>query len=206
MSRGRGRSLPAAVPFSEPNASSAMLKEDLARTWTMLRPRHSRPGAAFEFLCTPGVHAVVVFRFAHWLIGRPLLLRVFLEPLRVLLYNWVRTAWGIQIGRTARIGPGFYVGHFGGILVGRDVVIGKNACISQGVTIGLGGRGERYGAPVIGDDVYIAPGAKLFGKIRIGDNVSIGANAVVYKDIPDHAVVAAAPGYKILYFKNERPA
>jgi serine O-acetyltransferase len=58
--------------------------------------------------------------------------------------------------------------------------------------------------PVIGDDVYIAPGACIFGAIRIGNNVRIGANAVVCKDIPDDAVVALDPGFTIISYRGNR--
>ena len=65
------------------------------------------------------------------------------------------------------------------------------------MTIGVAGKGEKRGCPIIGDNVYIAPGAKLFGKIKIGNNVKIGANAVVYKDIPDGATVVSLGEIKI---------
>jgi serine O-acetyltransferase len=101
--------------------------------------------------------------------------------------------FGVSIPSSTKIGPGFYIGHFGGIVIHADVVIGKNCNISQGVTIGIAPRGKRQGVPVIGDNVYIGPGAKIFGKIRIGNNVAIGANCVVTKDIPDNAVVVGIP-------------
>ena len=63
--------------------------------------------------------------------------------------------------------------------------IGRNVTIFHQVTIGRS-RGE---APVIGDNVFIGPGAKIFGGIRIGDNVNIGANCVVFQDVPDNATV-----------------
>lgn len=105
--------------------------------------------------------------------------------------------FGVQVNYLADIGPGFYIGHFGGISVSPHCKIGKNCNISQGVTIGTGGRGERHGAPDIGDNVYIGPGAKLFGRIRVGNNVAVGANAVVTKDVPDNAVVAGVPARAI---------
>jgi serine O-acetyltransferase len=74
--------------------------------------------------------------------------------------------------------------------------------MSQGITIGISGSGERRGVPTIGNDVYIAPGARLFGKIAIGNNVKIGANAVIHRDIPDNAVVVLDPGYKIISYKG----
>src|SRR5207248_8297066 len=139
--------------------------------------------------CAPGFHAVVVYRFGRWALGLPSLVRVPLGVLYQLLYLVIRICWGIEIPRAAQIGPGLYVGHFGGIAVSRRAVIGRNCALSQQVTIGVDGRGERFGAPLIGDDVYIAPGARLYGRIRIGNNVKIGPNAVVGEDIPDDAVV-----------------
>lgn len=101
--------------------------------------------------------------------------------------------YGIQIPHTTQIDKGFYIGHFSCIVVSRYAVIGKNVNISQGVTIGKANRGERAGAAIINDEVYIGPGAKIVGKVYIGKNSAIGANAVVTKDIPENAVVAGVP-------------
>ncbi len=100
---------------------------------------------------------------------------------------------GIEIAPEATIGPGLYVGHFGGITVTPHAVIGRRCNLSQGVTIGVDGIGERRGAPRIGDEVYIGPGAKVFGKITIGNGVAIGANAVVGTDVPHGVTVAGVP-------------
>jgi serine O-acetyltransferase len=102
--------------------------------------------------------------------------------------------FGIAIPYRTQIGPGFYIGHFGGITVSPDAKIGQNCNISQDVTIGRSNRGERAGAPTVGDGVYIGPGAKLIGRISIGNNVAIGANCVVTRDVPDDAVVVGVPG------------
>ncbi len=110
--------------------------------------------------------------------------------------------WGISLSRSTEIGEGFYIGHYGGIFIAGDVKIGKNVNISQDVTIGLSGKGNKKGCPVIGDNVYIAPGAKLFGKIYIGNNVKIGANAVVYKDVPDDSIVVLEYSMKIIPRKD----
>jgi serine O-acetyltransferase len=133
------------------------------------------------------------------------MIRVFLEPLYLFLSHRVRTRWGIEIDRSAVIGPGCYIGHYGGITISGLATIGRHFNISQQVTLGLSGKGTKEGAPTIGNDVYIGPGAKLYGKIRVGNNVKIGPNAVVYRDIPDDAVVALEPGYKILSFKGNHP-
>jgi serine O-acetyltransferase len=110
----------------------------------------------------------------------------------------IQILWGIEIPRSTVVGPGLFIGHFGGITISAAAVLGRNASISQNVTIGVAGSGEKLGVPVIGDDVYIAPGARLFGRITIGHNVKIGANAVIYKDVPDNSVAVLDPGFRIL--------
>lgn len=95
--------------------------------------------------------------------------------------------------QTFNIGKGFYIGHWGQIFVSSEAVIGNNCNISQGVTIGVSNRGNNKGAPTIGDRVYIGPGVKIFGNIKIGNDVSIGANDVVTKDIPDNSVAVGIP-------------
>ncbi len=175
----------------------SILKEDLARTYALAEG--GLTGKILECFRQPGTHAVVVLRFGQWLLGRPLIVRVFLEPLYIYLDHRLHAKWGIQILRRATIGPGFYIGHYGGIFVADGTVIGKQCSISQDVTIGIAGEGPRRGCPVIGDNVYIAPGAKVNGRIRIGNNVRIGPNAVVTKDIPDYALVHARPVQVVVF-------
>ncbi len=163
-------------------------------------------GGAIECLRSPGVHAVAVYRFGSWTVRLPVWARLALEPLYLVLNVLIKILWGIEISRHARIGPGFYVGHFGGITISPHAVIGANCSLSQSVTIGVTGEGAQRGAPVIGDDVYIGPGARLFGRIIIGSNVKIGANAVIHKDIPDNAVAALDPGFRIISYRGNRRA
>ncbi|WP_300603518.1 serine acetyltransferase [Niabella sp.] len=107
--------------------------------------------------------------------------------------------YGIQIPYPTNINKGLYIGHFGDIVVNLNATLGKNVNISQGVTIGQANRGAFKGAAILGDEVYIAPGAKIVGKITIGNNVAIGANAVITRDVPDDAVVVGIPGKIISY-------
>jgi len=107
--------------------------------------------------------------------------------------------YGIQIPAGTRIGKGFYIGHFDSIVVSGNAVIGDNCNISQGVTIGVSVRGSKKGVPMIGNNCYMAPGVKNIGKIKIGNNIAIGANAVVTKDIPDNTVVIGVPARAISY-------
>ena len=102
--------------------------------------------------------------------------------------------FGISIPFETQIGSGFYIGHFGGIVVNEECVIGKNCNISHGVTLGVVNRGDKQGCPTIGDNVYIGPGAKIVGKIKVGNFAAIGANCVVTHDVPDYGVVVGIPG------------
>lgn len=104
---------------------------------------------------------------------------------------------GISIPPDTQIGSGFYIGHFGGIVVNDKSVIGSNCNISHNVTLGQTNRGKKAGYPIIGDNVYIAPGAKIIGSVRVGNNVSIGPNAVVVDNIPDNSVVVNNKGQVI---------
>jgi len=179
-----------------------MIKKDILRTYNLIQ------GNKIEKIIgcfrSPGVHAVIVFRFGKWLKDRNIFLRIFFEPIYLFLYHRVRSKWGIEIPRSAEIGEGLYIGHYGGIIISGSATIGKNVNISQQIVIGISGQGEKIGVPTIGDNVYIAPGVKIFGKISIGNNVKIGANAVIFKDIPDNAIVVLDPGFKIISFKGNR--
>lgn len=157
-------------------------------------------------LLAPGAHAVTAFRFGHWLLGQPKLVRLVLDPVYHVLDIGVRILWGIEISRHAVAAPGLIIGgsHFGGITVSGKTVLGRDCTISQNVTIGMSGQGDRAGVPIIGDCAYVAPGARVFGKIVVGNNVKIGANAVVYKDIPDRAIVVLDPGFRIVSYKGNR--
>ena len=89
------------------------------------------------------------------------------------------------------------IAQFGGITVGA-ATIGRHCNLSQSLTIGVSGHGDKHGRPTIGEHVYLAPGANVFGKVTVGHYVKIGANAVIYPDIPNMAVVARKPGFEIL--------
>ena len=177
-----------------------MLKQDILRTYNLIHGNKLKK--IIGCYRSPGVHAVITFRFGQWLRRRTFIVRILLEPIYLFLFHRIRAKWGIDIPRSTDIGEGFYVGHFGGITISPSAKIGRNVNISQLVTIGVSGQGEKAGCPVIGDNVYLAPGAKVFGKISVGNNVKIGANAVVYKDIPDNAIVVLDPGFKIISYKG----
>lgn len=119
--------------------------------------------------------------------------RYSIYPLARFFLSRLKYKLGISIPYYTNIGSGFYIGHFGGIVVNGRSIIGKNCNISHGVTIGMANRGRNKGYPRIGDNVYIGPGAKIIGSVTVGNNVAIGANSVVTHNIPDNAVVVGIP-------------
>jgi len=121
------------------------------------------------------------------------LLKYMIYPLARIMLHHLTYKLGISIPPSTKIGSDFYIGHFGGIVINHKSVIGKNCNISQGVTLGQANRGANKGYPSLGDNVYIGPGAKIVGAVKIGNNVAIGANCVVTKDIPDNSVVVGVP-------------
>jgi serine O-acetyltransferase len=149
----------------------------------LLRPLLIGEGLKYQFW----------MRTCAFTVSRPWL-RFLAYPVARLMLMRVTYKLGISIPYRTKIGPGFYIGHFGGIVVNHAAVIGRNCNISQGVTIGQANRGSREGTPTIGDNVYIGPGAKIVGAVRIGNNVAIGANCVVTADVPDNGVVVGVPG------------
>ena len=126
------------------------------------------------------------YRFSHWLWKHhvPLLPRL-LWQLQYLLFNS-----SVPASCTLKKGVTFAYGGIG-VVVHARAVVGRNCMIGQGVTIG--GKSGWYEVPVIGDNVEMNAGARILGPVRIGNNVIIGANAVVVKDVPDNCVVAGVP-------------
>ena len=110
-------------------------------------------------------------------------------------------SYGYQINPSTKIGKGLYIGHRGTIIVNSKAIIGECCNLSPGVTIGQTNRGNRKGAPVIGNKVWIGTNAVIVGHITIGDNVLIAPNAYVNIDIPNNSIVLGNPA-KIISKEN----
>ncbi|WP_419705369.1 serine O-acetyltransferase [Promicromonospora sp. NFX87] len=101
---------------------------------------------------------------------------------------------GADIAWSARIGPGLVLWHPTGVVIGPRVVVGRDARVQQGITLGAArSRTGKEGDPVLGDGVYVGAGARVLGPVRVGDRARIGANAVVLTDVPDDASAVGVP-------------
>jgi serine O-acetyltransferase len=147
--------------------------------------------------CYPGLQALSLHRFAHWLhvLGLPFIPR-FISYLS-------RFFTGIEIHPGATIGKGVFIDHGMGVVIGETTIIGDYALIYQGVT--LGGTGKESGKrhPTLGENVVVGAGAKVLGNLLIGSNVRIGAGSVVLRDVPSDCTVVGIPG-RVLYRAGEK--
>lgn len=140
-------------------------------------------------LNSPGLHAIWVYRLAHrlWLRGGPAKLVA-----RVLM-TVARSLTGVEIHPGATIGRRFFIDHGMGVVIGETAEVGDDVMLYHGVT--LGGRSlqkvKRH--PTVGSRVTIGAGARILGPVYIGDDVQVGANSVVVKDVPAGAVATGIP-------------
>lgn len=157
--------------------------------------RYSNKSSIVLILTTQGLWALYIYRFFNAIylgslpkaIKKPLLLSA------VFFQKVIEILTGISIPYSARIGNSFYIGHFGGIFINAKAIIGNNCNISQGVTIGVSGRGEKRGIPIIKDNVYIGANAVIAGKIEIGNNCVIAANSLVTSSVKENCTVMGVP-------------
>ncbi len=188
---------PALVPAAPPDAAPppgawASLRADLGRYF-----RYARAETLWQrvriAVHTEAIAALAVYRLGRWLRDEaPPPARVALKVPHSLAHEVVRVALGICLSPDARIGPGLYIGHSGGIWVAPGAVIGRNCNLSQGVTLGIGGT-VRRGAPVLGDRVWIGPKATVSGPVRIGAGAVVGANSLVVTNVPEKGVAVGVP-------------
>lgn len=140
-----------------------------------------------------GLWVMVVYRFGRWVHDLHLAIpRVILSTVYRCLKLLSQVLTGIDLPREATVGRRFKIEHFGGIVISPAAVFGDDVVVRQGVTVDLRRTGER-GAPIIGDRVDIGAGAKILGPIVIGNDVMIGANAVVIRDVPSNSIAVGIP-------------
>jgi serine O-acetyltransferase len=148
-------------------------------------------------LCSPGVHAIWIHRVAHglWRSGWHLTGR------------WVshvgRFLTGIEIHPAAILGPGLFIDHGMGVVIGETAEVGENVSILQGVTLGGTSLKREKRHPTIGDNVMIGAGAKVIGAFTIGAGSRIGSGSVVVREVPENCVVVGVPG-RITFRNGER--
>jgi serine O-acetyltransferase len=146
----------------------------------------------------PGFRAIATHRFGEWTLAFPRetlgekLIGKVIDRTYLAAHRYVRNHHGIELPRRTRVGKAVMLAHQGGIVIHQNTVIGDRCLIHQNVTIGNAGRGvPRDRGPVIGNDVELGVGAVVLGHVKVGDGARIGANVVVYIDVPPNATLVA---------------
>lgn len=151
-----------------------------------------------SFLFEPGYKYILWMRITRYFWLKKGIWMPFYVICRFILKHFAYK-YTFDVSYRAKIGPGLSIAHHGYLVVRAAATIGKNCSLRPDVVIGK--RLTDEDAAVLEDNVDIGVGAKIVGGVHIGNNVIIGANAVVTKDIPDNAIVAGIPA-KILRFKE----
>jgi len=139
--------------------------------------------------CYPGLHAVWMHRFNHWLWKHHF---YFLARFKS---HVARFLTGIEIHPGATIGRRVFIDHGLGVVVGETAEIGDDVTIYQGVTLGgtMLNKGKRH--PTLRNGVVIGGGSEILGNIVIGENSRVGAGSVVLRDVPDNCTVVGVPAH-----------
>jgi serine O-acetyltransferase len=165
--------------------------------WQIIKADYKRHGNKNYFLLfftNPIIRFSVLFRL-NQKISR-------LNPILIFLRIWfknIKQKYNIQIPVYTKIGKGFLLNHFGGVVINQNVIVGENCNVSQGVTLGNVSRGKLKGCPTIGNRVWIGANSVVVGKITIGDDVLIAPLSYVNFDVPDKAVVMGNPASIVNY-------
>ena len=143
-------------------------------------------------LCYSGLHAIVFYRFTHWLWNHNVRL----------MARWLsqvaRFLTGIEIHPGAQIGRRLFIDHGMGVVIGETAIVGDDVNIYQGATLGGTGKEKLKRHPTVGSGVVVGAGAKILGNITVGNDCRIGAGSVVLRDVPEGSTVVGVPGHIIL--------
>lgn len=165
-----------------------MLKAMRQDVRTVLERDPAARSALEVVLCYPGVHAIWAHRVSHalWSAGWTTMARC--------LSHLSRFLTGIEIHPAAKLGPGLFIDHGMGIVIGETAEIGQNVSLLQGVTLGGTSNKREKRHPTLGDHVMVGAGAKILGGFTIGAGSRIGAGSVVVREVPENSVVVGVPG------------
>ena len=149
-----------------------------------IKNRDTAARCALEILLFyPGVHALIWHRIAHFFY------KIHLRFIATWLSYTCRFFTGIEIHPGATIGKNLFIDHGSGVVIGETSVIGDNCTIYQNATLGGTGKEHNKRHPTLLDNVVVGAGARILGNITVGNNVKVGANSVVLKDVPDNCTV-----------------
>jgi len=159
----------------------------------------SRSAFFWAYLRKPGFRFTYHLRKAAFYSIRKKSMQIVPYLFHRMVLDHYRLKYGFDIPHIARIGPGLYLGHFGGVVIHSGAVLGANINIGQGVTIGIVNRGPHSGVPTLEDRVWVGAHTIIVGRVTIGHDALIAPGAYVNFDVPCMGVVLGNPGKLVSY-------
>ena len=176
-----------------------LLSTDIERYFALYPVRPSAYRRFRTVMETEAIWAIAVYRWGHYLHydASRFTRLVFKFP-----YHYISKLVGMMVGihlfAETKIGPGFYIGHYGGIWISPLATLGANCNIGPNVVIGVAGKGREKG-PTLGDRVWVGPGAVITGEVNVGSGAVVAANSLVSGNVPENAVVIGVPARVLTY-------
>ena len=171
-----------------------ILKEDVKNIFHKDPAARSWPEVLF---CYPGLHAVIMHRFAHWVWKRDLYF------IARFISHVSRFMTGIEIHPGATLGRRVFIDHGMGVVIGETAEVGDDVLIYKGVLLGGTALEKKKRHPTVGNNVVLGSNAIVLGAITIGDNARIGAASVVTHDVPSNATAVGVPARISLGYSAE---
>ncbi|MDR1940919.1 MAG: serine O-acetyltransferase [Endomicrobium sp.] len=171
-----------------------LLKEDIKNIFNEDPAARSWPEVLF---CYPGLHAVAIHRFSHWLWERKLYF------FARFLSHVSRFLTGIEIHPGAKLGRRVFIDHGMGVVIGETSEVGDDVLIYKGVLLGGTSLKKEKRHPTIGNNVVLGSNAIILGAIKVGDNARVGAASVVTHDVPANATAVGVPARISLGYNAE---
>ena len=186
--------------------------DGVPRTWAQLRwavtadlarytDRRGALATLLTMLSRPGFSYTTWMRTAGLLRRRRALRPLYAVAKLVLLR--LRHRWHIAIPEYTKVGPGLKIDRWQSIMVHHDAVIGAGVTLCPYTVLGYMNRGDREGSPTLGDGVYLADGAKVIGKVRVGDSATVLFNSLVTRDVAARDVVEGVPAKPVADERRE---
>ena len=166
----------------------SLVRSDLHR----INGRHDKAEFFRQWFWNPGFSYVLWFRVAQWSRKRNWA-RFLIYPIAALLLYHRHLQSGIRIPLSVRVGPGLLIGHWGSIWVSPRCTLGANCTFGNDVNLGSAGSGGDSEVPQLGDNVFIGPGSRLAGALKIGSQTAVMANTLVTHDVPPGSIVMGVP-------------
>ncbi len=161
-----------------------VIREDIQS----IKERDPAARSGLEIILTySGVHALIMYRVAHWFYGMGL------KTVARMVSQFARFVTGIEIHPGAKIGKGLFIDHGMGVVIGETTEIGDNCLLYQGVTLGGTGKDKGKRHPTLGNNVMVGAGAKILGPFKVGDGAKVAANAVVLEAVPPNCTAVGVP-------------